>query len=431
MEKKMKKLVCFLILFVWLVFAYAQKETDVDRADSKYWNQFRGPNGDGLVMGTGLPIEFSETHNLGWKTPIHGEGYSSPVIWKNHIWLTTASFDERKLSAVCIDLNSGQILHDIEVFVVKESELQSKRPNSHASPTPIIEQGRVYVHFGTYGTACLNTETGQKIWQRRDLNCFHEVRPGSSPILDDDLLFLIYDGVDKQFIVALDKYTGETRWLKYDRSWQTSQTGMTAKSFATPTVIEHLGTKQLIAPSADYTIAYEPKTGDELWRIRHPKVGMNVASRPIYKNGLVLLTTGTSKHLLVVDPSGKGNITGKGIVWTSRKSIPDISSALIVNDWIYFTNEGGVVSCLDLSSGNNRWKGRIRGNHWASPIYQAGKIYFFSKEGRISVISSGREFKKLATNEFETSFVASPAVAEDKLIVRSATDLYCFSQLEN
>jgi len=134
---------------------------------------------------------------------------------------------------------------------------------------------------------------------------------------------------------------------------------------------------------------------------------------------------------LVVDPSGKGNITGKGIVWTSRKSIPDISSALIVNDWIYFTNEGGVVSCLELSSGKNRWKGRIRGNHWASPIYQAGKIYFFSKEGRISVISSGKEFKKLATNEFDTSFVASPAVAEDKLIVRSATDLYCFSQLKN
>ena len=194
-------------------------------------------------MGTGLPIEFSETHNLGWKTPIHGEGYSSPVIWKSHIWLTTASFDERKLSAVCIDLNSGQILHDIEVFVVKESELQSKRPNSHASPTPIIEQGRVYVHFGTYGTACLNTETGQKIWQRRDLNCFHEVRPGSSPIINDNLLYLIYDGVDKQFIVALDKYSGETIWLKNDRSWKSSKSGMTAKSFATPTIIKHLRKK--------------------------------------------------------------------------------------------------------------------------------------------------------------------------------------------
>jgi len=427
----MKKLVWFLILFVWLVFAYAQKETEMDRANFKYWNQFRGPNGDGLVMGTGLPIEFSETRNLGWKTPIHGEGYSSPVIWGNQIWLTTASFDERKLFAVCVDLKSGQILHDIEVFVVKESELQSKQPNSHASPTPIIEEDRVYVHFGTYGTACLNTETGQKMWQRQDLNCFHEVRPGSSPILDGDLLFLIYDGVDKQFIVALDKYTGETRWLKYDRSWQTSQTGMTAKSFSTPTVIEHLGTKQLIAPSADYTIAYEPKTGDELWRIRHPKVGMNVASRPIYKNGLVLLTTGTSKHLLAVDPSGKGNITDTGIVWESRKGVPDISSPLIVNDLIYFTNEGGVVSCLDLSSGKNRWKGRIKGNHWASPIYQAGRIYFFSKEGRISVISSGGKFKKLATNKFETSFVASPAVSEDKLIVRSTTDLYCFRQMTN
>ena len=427
----MKKFIWLLAIVALIVSVYAEDEIVVERAEFKHWNQFRGPNGNGQVMGKELPIEFSETKNLRWKTSIHDDGYSSPIIWNNQIWLTAASYDNRKLFVVCVDLKSGQILHDKEVFDIKRSELQSKHPNSHASPTPVIEDERIYVHFGTYGTACLNTETGQKIWERRDLNCFHEVRPGSSPIIDDDLLYLIYDGVDKQFIAALDKYNGETRWLKYDRSWKTNKSGMTAKSFATPTIIEHLGRKQLIAPSADYTIAYEPKSGDELWRIRHPEVGMNVASRPIYKNGLVFLTTGTSKHLLAVNPSGNGNVTDTNIVWRSQQSIPDISSPLIVNDLIYFTNEGGVVSCLDLKSGKNRWKGRIGGNHWASPIYQSGKIYFFSQEGRISVISSGTEFKKLATNDFETSFVASPAVSEDALILRSATHLYCFSQAKN
>jgi len=240
----MKKFIWLLAIVALIVSVYAEDEIVVERAEFKHWNQFRGPNGNGQVMGKELPIEFSETKNLRWKTSIHDDGYSSPIIWNNQIWLTAASYDDRKLFVVCVDLKSGQILHDKEVFDIERSELQSKRPNSHASPTPVIEDGRIYVHFGTYGTACLDTETGQKIWERRDLNCFHEVRPGSSPIINDDLLYLIYDGVDKQFIAALDKYNGGTHWLKYDRSWKTNKSGMTAKSFATPTIIEHLGKKQ-------------------------------------------------------------------------------------------------------------------------------------------------------------------------------------------
>ena len=427
----MKKIVWLLTIVFLVVVVHAEDEIVAERAESRHWNQFRGPNGNGQATGKGLPIEFSETKNLRWKTSIHGDGYSSPVIWNDQIWLTTASYNDRKLFVICVDLESGVILHDKEVFDIKESELQLERPNSHASPTPVIENGRIYVSFGTYGTACLNTETGQKIWERKDLNCFHEVRPGSSPIIDDDFLYLIYDGVDKQFIAALNKYNGKTLWLKHNRSWKTNKSGMTAKSFATPTIIEHLGEKQLIAPSADYTIAYEPKSGDELWRIHHPEVGMNVASRPIYKNGLVFLTTGTSKHLLAVNPSGNGNVTETNIVWRSRKGIPEISSPLIVNDLIYFINEGGVASCLDLKSGEKKWKRRIGGSYWASPIYQSEKIYFFSREGKVSVISSGTKSKKLATNDFDTSFVASPAVSEDALILRSATHLYCFSQSKN
>ena len=143
----------------------------------KPWNQFRGPDGNGKTTATNLPIEFNETKNVRWKTPIHDQGWSSPVVWGNQIWLTTALESGKELFAICVDRESGKIIHDIKVFDVDEPQMTMPQMNTHASPTPIIEEGRVYIHFGSYGTACLDTKTGKKIWERRDLNCDHRVRP--------------------------------------------------------------------------------------------------------------------------------------------------------------------------------------------------------------------------------------------------------------
>ena len=259
------------------VFAlvYAQNTTTED-----YWNQFRGPNGDGKATATNLPIEFSETENVRWKTPIHDKGYSSPVVWGNQIWVTTARKDGRELFAICVDLESGNILHDIKVFDVAAPQLEHSDLNSYASPTPIVEEGRIYVHYGTYGTACLDTETGDKLWERRDLNCDHRVRPASSPIIDADTLFLTFDGVDVQFIAALDKNTGDTLWLQHRKVDSNFEDVLKAKgvkdveeskkekpndnrkSYATPTIITFQGKKQLVSPAAEVTISYDPKTGD-------------------------------------------------------------------------------------------------------------------------------------------------------------------------
>ena len=184
----------------------------------KPWNQFRGPDGNGKTTATNLPIEFNETKNVRWKTPIHDQGWSSPVVWGNQIWLTTALESGKELFAICVDRESGKIIHDIKVFDVDEPQMTMPQMNTHASPTPIIEEGRVYIHFGSYGTACLDTKTGKKIWERRDLNCDHRVRAGSSPIIDGDLLFLTYDGIDIKFIAALDKHTGETVWIRTEIS---------------------------------------------------------------------------------------------------------------------------------------------------------------------------------------------------------------------
>jgi outer membrane protein assembly factor BamB len=417
-----------------------------DEVVENYWNQFRGANGDGISLATDLPVEFSETKNLRWRIPIHDKGWSSPVVWGDQIWLTTAREDGSELFAVCVGVNSGKIIHDIKVFDVPQPQLEYVDLNSHASPTPIVEAGRVYVHFGTYGTACLDTKSGEKLWERRDLNTDHRVRPASSPIIDGDSLFLTFDGVDVQFIVALDKHTGETVWLQHravksDFDDVLRKGGVTdvekvkkakpndnRKSYATPTIIEHQGRKQLISPAAEVTFSYDPKNGEELWRVRHEGWGWNVACRPIFAHNLVYFTTGVARRLLAVQPDGTGDVTDTHVAWRARRSAPEIPSPLIVDELMFMVTEGGVVTCLEAESGNEVWKGRLRGDYWASPLYADGKIYFFSQEGYVSVISAGREFQLLAENELDERFIASPAIAGNTIIARSLTHLYCLAE---
>lgn len=431
-----------LIIFLHFMFVLVYPSYADGTKEKKYWNQFRGPNGDGKSPANNLPTEFSETKNVKWITPIHDHGYSSPVVWGNQIWLTTALEDGTELFAICVDLQSGDILHDIKVFDVTEPQVDHAGLNTHASPTPIVEQGRIYVHFGTYGTACLDTKTGDTLWERRNLNCDHRVRPASSPIIDEDKLFLTYDGVDVQFIAALDKNSGDTLWLKHRKSDSDFEDLLKAKgvtdidetkkekpndhrkAYATPTIITFQGKKQLISPAAQVTISYDPATGDELWRVKHEGWGWNVACRPIFAQNHVYFTSGIEKLMFVVDPSGKGDVTDTHVVSRIRRGAPEIPSPLIVDDLIFMVNEGGVATCLETDSGKQVWKGRIGGKYWASPIYADGKIYFFSMEGRVSVISAGREFEVLARNEFDEGFIASGAVAGNALILRSERHLY-------
>lgn len=430
-----------LCVFALPITFYAQ-----DANVEGFWNQFRGPNGDGKSTTTSLPIEFNETHNVRWKIPIHDQGYSSPVIWRNQIWLTTALADGRELYAICIDLQNGDILHDLKVFDVAEPQLEHAGLNSHASPTPIVEEGRIYVHFGTYGTACLNTETGDILWERRNLNCDHRVRPASSPIIDGNKLFLTYDGVDVQFIAALDKNSGNTLWLEHRKvdsdlgdvlrakgvkdieKTKKEKPNDNRKSYGTPTIITHQGKKQLISPAAEVTISYNPLNGEEFWRVKHEGWGWNVACRPIFAHNRVYFTTGIEKQLLAVDPSGTGDVTETHVVSRIRRGAPEIPSPLIIDDLIFMVNEGGVVTCLEVESGKQVWRGRIGGKYWASPLYAAGNIYVFSMEGKVSVISAGREFKLLARNEFDDGFIASGAVTGNALILRSETHLYCIEE---
>jgi outer membrane protein assembly factor BamB len=417
------------------------------RADAN-WSQFRGPTGDGISNARGLPLHWSETNNVRWKVPIPGRGWSSPVLWENQIWLTTATPDGRELFAICVDRATGKTLHHLKLFDVEKPQF-AHQFNSYASPTPVIENGRVYVTFGSPGTACLDTKTGQVLWERRDFVCNHFRGAGSSPILFNDLLIMNFDGSDHQFVVALDKKTGKTIWRK-ERSIDFKDLGPDGKpeaegdwrkAFSTPHIAQIGGQPLLISQGAKAHYAYEPRSGEELWRIEE-RTCHSASGRPIAGLGMVFLTTGWSKgQLLAIHPGKKGEVLDVNVdadpapgqqlkvVWKAKRNVARKPSPLCVGGLIFMIeDEGGITSCLDARTGQEYWRERLSGNYSASPIAAEGRLYFFSEEGRASVIEAGKEFKKLAENKLDDGFMASPAVADKALFLRTKTSLYRIEQ---
>lgn len=391
-------------------------------AADENWPQFRGPNGDGLSDATDLPVTWSETEHVRWKTPIHDRGWASPVVWGDQIWLTTASKEGHQMYVLCIDRTSGKILHDIKLLEVPKPEFCHPL-NSYASPTPVIEEGRVYVHFGSYGTACLDTRTARVLWMRRDLPCNHWRGPGSSPILYKGMLIVHFDGYDYQYVVALDKETGQTIW-KTDRNVDYgTDDGDIMKAFSTPIVIQVAGKPQLISPTSKAALAYDPATGREIWRVRYKS--FSATAMPMYGGGLLYIDTGFGKaDLVAVRPDGRGDVTDTHITWVVKKSVPSKPSPLLVGDRIYMVHDGGVASCLDAKTGEEIWTKRLGGQHSASPIHAEGRIYFFSQEGVATVVRAADIYEELASNKLDAGFMASPAVAGKALYLRTETHLY-------
>ena len=391
------------------------------------WSEFRGPRGDGHSDSEGLPLRWSESksENITWKTRIHGRGWSSPILWGQQVWMTTATADGHKLSAVCVDRDSGKIVHDIHVFDVEQPQPIASG-NSYASPTPAIEEGRVYVHYGTYGTACLDTATGNRVWERRDLKCDHEsgAGPGSSPALVGDLFVVNVDGRDVQYVIALNKANGKTVW-KTDRSVDFSQTPVNQrKAFCTPIVVPRGSGNQLVSPGAKALIAYDTATGNELWKVRHR--GFSVAPRPVFGHGLVFaLIDHDSPELWAVRADGSGDVTDSHVVWKMTQGMPSRSSPLLIGDLLFVVNNDGIASCLEARTGELVWKQRIGGNYSASPVCADGRIYFFNENAVGTVIQPSGKFEVLAVNPLhEEQLLASPAVAGRSLFVRTEKHLY-------
>jgi len=402
------------------------------------WPEYRGPwkNGNAQAPGSTepirLPLTWSETQNIAWKTAIPHEGHSTPVILGGQIWLTTATADGRESFAICVDAQTGEIRFNERVFENENPEPLGNNINSYASPSPVIEPGRVYVHFGSYGTACLDTATAKPVWERRDLPCRHFRGPGSSPLLYENLLILSFDGIDQQYIAALDKNTGGTVW-KTNRSTQWKdllengryfRDGDYHKAFCTPLVIEWEGKPQLISLGACAGFAYDPYTGAELWKTHHD--AHSASPRPLFGNGLLYVTTGHGQtELWAIRPGGQGDITDTHVAWrVAGKEVPKQPSPVLVGELIYMVSNEGIASCVDALTGEMVWSERIGGNFMASPIYADGRIYASNMQGETTVMKAGRTFEILAENRLESGCLASPAVSGKALFLRTKTHLY-------
>lgn len=386
------------------------------------WPQFRGPNGEGVSDATGLVETWSEQENVKWKTPIHGRGWSSPVIWDKQIWITTAPQDGKQLYAMCLDRESGKIVHDIRVFEIEKPQFCYPL-NSYASCTPFVEEGRVYVHFGVHGTACLDTASGDILWTRQDLPCNHFRGPASSPIVYGDLLIVAFDGFDLQYVVALDKKTGKTVWKRDRNIDYGSNDGDAKKAYGTGRIIEVDGKPQLVYPSAGATIGYEPASGDEIWRVRHG--GMNANATPLLFDGRLILNTASGGFkLFAMRVGGTGDVTDSHVEWKCSQGVPARSSETIINGLIFMTNESGTGSCIDATKGKAVRQQRFEGEFTSSPLCADGRIYFCNQDGATYVTTADREFKLLATNQLDDGCMASPAVYDKAIYLRTKTHLY-------
>lgn len=395
------------------------------------WPQFRGPQGNGVSDATNLPEAWSDQKNIKWKTNVHGKAWSSPVVWGNQVWMTTATPDGHELYAVCLDRESGKIVLDSKLFDIANPQYCIPF-NSYASPTPCIEEGRVYVTFGSPGTACLDTHTGKVLWQRMDFVCNHYRGAGSSPVLYKNLLIMNFDGSDYQFVVALDKQTGRTVW-RTDRdvdygdiepNGKPRGEGDFRKAFSTPRIFNIDGHDVLVSLGSKALYGYEPLTGKELWRVED-KSSFSGSDTPIFGDGMIFYGSGHGQsELLAVRPSGEGNITDSAIVWRMHKKVPTRSSVLLHAGLIYMTTDAGVVSCLDAKTGDEIWHGRVDGTYSASPTYGDGKIYFCNESGKTTVLAPGREFKVLAENQLPDGIMASPAIAGNSIFIRTKTSVY-------
>jgi outer membrane protein assembly factor BamB len=412
------------------------------RAD---WPEFRGPHGNGHVNSPtaneriGLPTKWSETENVRWKTEIPYGGWSTPVVMEGKVWLTTATEDGHDYYVLCVDVDSGKVLHNKKLFYCDDPEPLGNTVNGYASPSPAIELGRVYVHFGSYGTACLDTNTGDVLWQRDDLPCRHYRGPSSSVVLFENFVILTMDGVDQQYLVALDKTTGNTVW-KTDRDviWndqdvtgkspeaaQRARDGDLRKAHSTPLIVKLPdGEPLMLSCGAMSGFAYDPRNGKERWRMIFDD--FSVSPRPIYHDGIAYMLTGNiHSELWAVRAMAKGDVThSDDVLWRLNKGVSHTSSPIFVDGLIYMANDDGIIRAFDATNGKRVWQERAGSSYAASPIYADGHIYYFDRDGGSTILKPGRKFDPLATNSLDNGLMASPAVHGRALILRTKTHLY-------
>lgn len=386
------------------------------------WPEFRGLTGQGHSPATDVPIRWSATENVAWKAAIPGGGWSSPVLVNGRVYLTSAisaaGVKDLKLTAICLDARDGKLLWSTNVFSPEDGS-SLHRKNSYASPTPLVRGGRLYVHFGHLGTACLDLN-GQVLWRQTSITYPSMHGNGGSPLLAGDRLIFSCDGITNPAVVALDRHTGKVQW----KTPRDNDSVPKKFSFSTPLLITNAGREELISPGAGATYAYDPTTGRPLWKVS-TGTGFSVVPRPVFAHGLLFVNTDYDfPKLFAIRPGGEGDVTSTHLAWQTGRGAPSTPSALVVGSELYFVSDAGIATCADAKTGQVHWNERLGGGFSASPVFAAGHIYFQNEEGVGYVLKAGKTFEQIAKNELGERTLASYAVDDGTLFIRGAEHLF-------
>ncbi len=421
-EMNFKSISC--LAFAAFVFLYSNPSGAQD------WTHFRGTNMDGHAQVNTAPLHWTDTTNIEWKTPVKGLGWSSPVVFGNQIWLTSAAHDGKEFYTFCYDLKTGKLLDEKTIFTADEPQ-RIHTTNSYATPTPCIEEGFVYVHYGTFGTACINTNNFEVVWKREDMPCEHMQGPASSLILHKNMLIVHLEGTNDPYVVSLDKKTGKTLWKSVrPKEIYDPLEPVFRKSYQTPIVINVNGRELLISNSAYLCFAHDVNTGEVVWTVEYGYD--STVSQPLYYNGLVFVNSGwifeDNKPFFTrqyaIDPTGTGNVTRTHVKWMFQDEVPQIPTPVIIDGLMYMVHDRGMVTCLDAMTAKVIWKHELKGNFNSSPVYAAGNIYFFNVKGECTIIKPGKNFQLVAENNIGETVKAVPVFVNDKMILRTEKSLY-------
>jgi outer membrane protein assembly factor BamB len=389
------------------------------------WPEFRGSNAQGHSEATNLPLTWSPTSHIAWKAAVAGVGWSSPVVIGDRIYLTSAlpiggvedPKADRSLHALALDAATGKPVWDVEVFTATSPRMHRK--NSHASPTPVFENGRLYVHFGHLGTACLDAATGKPVWATQEYAYSPVHGAGSSPVLFEDLLIFSADAEKDPKVIAIDKATGKQRW-----AFARQSDAKKKFSFCTPLIIDVNGHKQLISPGSGVVNSLNPKTGEEIWRCYYGE-GYSVVPRPVYAHGMVFVSSSYDKPVLkAIKVDGKGDVTETHVAWTIDKAVPHNPSMAVIGDELYFVADNGILTCADVKTGQIHYSERCTGPISASLLVADGKLYLQDEKGLGVVVKPGKTFEILAQNDLGERSLASYAVIGSDLLIRTEGNLY-------
>jgi outer membrane protein assembly factor BamB len=410
------------------------------------WPQWRGPRSQGVSEERGLPVSWSATERVAWKTPIPGRGHSSPIVWDGRVFLTSAIEGEvvpgaeavphvmggepfvhpdttgadraHTLVVLALDANTGKVLWQRTAYEGTMFDGRHRR-GSFASPTPATDGTAVYAYFGAEGIYAYDLD-GALLWK---------AQPGkvktlglgvsSSPVLYESLVILQCDddeGKDS-FIVALDKRTGK-------EAWRTPRP--VEVSWGTPVLVEAGGRTELVTNGSQFIIAYDPRTGKELWRTKG--VESNAIHTPLVGHGLVIVTAGfPAKKVIAIRPGGSGDVTGTHVAWTYEKGTAYVVSPILYGDHLYLVTDGGIVTCLDARTGEVRYEGGRPpkpSRFLSSPVAFDGTLLLTNDAGETFVIRAGPAFEVLGTNTLDEGVSASIAIARGRLFIRGESHLF-------